>query len=207
MLTSTPLLTKTGDLYFINPFTREIMTVNAKEGQIKPFINLGQLTSVKAITSNDDGSVLFISDYDMGLYLINVEKKAVKALHDPSAAFLSGVDDLFYTKGDLIAIQNQTSPSRIMRVLLKQDLIFQGAVPIESNNELATAMTKGFVDGDDVYYIGNSQWGKMDMQGNLQQGKSWEAIHILKANGKYKVDEFLESQQRMADIKKKRGIK
>lgn len=200
-------LTENGTLYFINPFTRELMTIDAKEGHIKPFINLAQLSSVKAITSNKDGSVLYLSDYDQGLFLINTESKTTKALTDPKQTFLSGIDDVFYANGDLIAVQNQTSPARVVRVLLKQDLFFQGAVPVESNNELATAMTKGVIDGDDVYYIGNSQWGKMDMRGNLQQGKDWDAIHIIKAGSKYKLDEFKENQQRMADIKKKRGIK
>ncbi|WP_154223006.1 hypothetical protein [Marinicella rhabdoformis] len=200
-------VTDNGDLYFINPFTREVMTVNEGESQIKPFLNVAQLSSVKAITSNNDASILYVSDYDKGLFLINRDTKAYKMLNDPKQTFLSGIDDLFYSDGDLIAIQNQTSPNRILRVLLKEDLFFQGAVPVESNNELASAMTKGFVDGGDVYYIANSQWGKMDMGGNLQEGKSWDPVHIIKAENNYKIQEFIESQQRIADIKKKRGIK
>ena len=199
-------ITSEGDLYFINPFTREMLTSTSKDEQVKPFMSLTQLTAIKAITSNTPGTVIYVSDYDQGLFLINAETKAVKTLNDPSTAFLSGIDDLFYTNGDLIAIQNKTSPSRIMRILLNNDLFYQAAIPIESNHSLATAMSKGFVSGKDVYYIANSQWGKMDLNGNLINGEKWEPVHLIKANSEFQLEKHLESQKRMADIKKKRGI-
>lgn len=200
-------LMASGELLFSNEFKRELMTTSEQDPSIKLFMSLPQLASVKAISSNSTGSIVYVSDYDQGLFAINVENKKLARLNDPTKAYLSGIDDLFYHEGDLVAVQTQTSPNRVMRILLKQDVLFQAAVPVESNNKQAKAMTKGVIDGDNLYYIGNSQWSKMDMAGNLREGESWEPLVIIKANNKYKIEDHLANQKRMEEIKKKRGIK
>ncbi len=200
-------LTASGDLLFFNVLTKEIFEL--KKGQNKPssFIKTPQLGAIKAITSNEDGSYIYLSDYDQGIFVVNAEDKQVKILINPEAAFLAGINDLVYEDGDLIAMQSKTSPARVMRILLNNDIFYQGAVPLESAQPDASNVGQLDVNQNDVYYIANSQWDKMDMAGNLQKDLEWEPLKVIKADAKYKLAEHLESQKRIEEIKKKRGIK
>jgi hypothetical protein len=94
-----------------------------------------------------------------------------------------------------------------MRLDLAQDIAIKMSFPLEASHEDFVTLGNGTVAGDSVYYMANSQWGKMDMAGNLVEGESWQPLKIMQSPIAYRLDEHMESQKRMEDIKKKRGIK
>ena len=114
---------------------------------------------------------------------------------------------MFYDDGDLVAIQSGVQPARLMRYVLKQDLFLQNMFPIEAANENFKALGNGTLVGDSIYYAANSQWAKLDGLGRLLPEQSWEPLVIMKSPTKYRMEEHMEQQRKMEEIKRKRGIK
>ncbi|MGE0183449.1 MAG: hypothetical protein AB7F91_10330 [Parvularculaceae bacterium] len=125
---------------------------------------------------------LFIADYLAGLFVLDLKTDAVAQIANPTGAHLGGVDGLYLYKGDLIGIQNGTSPQRIVRIKLDKtgatalavDVI-QQALP-EWNEP-----THGIVDGDAFHYIATSNWPAYDDEGNLREGAQLEPLRIMSA--------------------------
>ncbi len=200
-------LTQGQNLYFINAFNSQVFRIAKNSEQVESVTTISGLSTVKAITSNADESILYLSDYDQGLFLVNMKTKQLAPLVRSKSGYVSGINDLFYDDGDLVAIQSGVKPARLMRYVLKQDLFLQNMFPIEASNPTFKTLGNGTLVGGHVYYAANSQWEKIDVMGRLLPEQNWEPLSIMKSPTKYKMDEHMERQQKMEEIKKRRGLK
>ncbi len=200
-------LSANGNLYFVNLFNQEVFKVNKDGEAIDSLVALPRFTSIKAIATNAKESILYISDYDQGLFALDLSNKKLGKIGGKGQGFYGGFDDIFYQDGDLVAIQNGVKPARLMRLMLDEDVLLKNMYPLEAGREEFKALSKGVLVGEDVYYFANSQWGKMDFSGRLLPELQWEDQLIMKTNTKYKLQEQIKYQQRMEDIKRRRGIK
>ncbi len=207
MLFSNLHVTKNQNLYFSNVFSNQVFKISKDSEQVEPVFSLTGLSTIKAITSNAEESVLYVSDFDQGIFLVNLNTKQTAPLIKSPDGFFAGFNDLFYDGGDLVAIQSGVEPARLMRFVLKQDLFLQNAFPIEAANENFKALGNGTLVGDSIYYAANSQWAKLDGLGRLLPEQTWEPLVIMKSPTKYRMEEHMEQQRKMEEIKKKRGLK
>ncbi|HNR76879.1 MAG TPA: hypothetical protein PKM48_07090 [Parvularculaceae bacterium] len=123
---------------------------------------------------------LFLADYLAGLFVVDLKSNEITQIANPTAAHLGGIDGLYLYKGELIGIQNGTSPQRIVRVDLDKKgitatslTVLQQALP-EWNEP-----THGVVDGDALYYIATSNWPAYDDEGNPRDGARLEPLRIM----------------------------
>ncbi|MCX7553152.1 hypothetical protein OS175_04625 [Marinicella sp. S1101] len=200
-------LSKNQNLYFMNAFGGEVYKIAKNSEQVEPLFKLSGMTAVKAITSNDKESIMYVSDYEQGLFVVNLETNQVVPLQQKPSGFFAGINDLFYDGGDLVAIQGGVQPARLMRYVLKQDLFLLNMFPIEAAHPSYESLGNGTLVGDEVYYTTNSQWAKTDGLGRLLPQQSWDDLVVMKSPTKYKMDEHMQRQQQMEEIKKKRGLK
>ena len=196
-----------GGLYFLNLFNKTIYQLNKDTGKADKVIELPGLSAIKAITSNADDSYLYIADFEKGLFVIDVANQKVGNMDPKGDRFFTGISDLFYVDGDLVGIQSGVSPARVMRFDLKNGLIIGMSFPVEASHDDFETLGNGILVGESVYYVANSQWGKMDMGGNLIDGEQWQALKIIKSPIDFRMQEHIENQKRIEEIKKKRGIK
>ncbi len=196
-----------GGLYFLNVFNQTIYQLKPDSDQPEKVMQIPGLKAIKAITSNADESYLYVADFEKGLFVIDVASQKVGSMDPKGERFFTGISDLFYADGDLIGIQSGVSPARVMRFDLAQGLIIKMSFPIEASHKDFATLGNGTVIGDSVYYVANSQWSKMDMGGNLIEGESWQPVKIIRSPIDYRMQEHMENQKRMEEIKKKRGIK
>lgn len=68
-----------------------------------------------------DGRHLFVADYSLGIAWVDLQSEAVTWLEGPDDLALEGIDGLYLHGGDLIAVQNGTSPARLLRLRLSMD--------------------------------------------------------------------------------------
>ena len=188
MLFSALHLTAGQNLYFINVFNSEIFKIAKGSDQVEPVLSLSSLKNIKAITSNAQESVLYVSDFDQGLFVINLETMQTAPLVKTANGFIAGINDLFYDDGDLIAIQSGVQPARLMRYVLQKDLFLQNMFPIEASQPNFKALGNGTLVDDYVYYAANSQWVKMDPLGRLLPEQSWEPLVIMKSPTNYRME-------------------
>jgi hypothetical protein len=200
-------VTQSGDLYFVNAFDSTFFQIKQGTNTVNPVVALPAMTSIKAITSNTDESLLYVSDYELGLFVINTETWQVAPLVKGTSGFFAGINDLFYDDGDLVGIQSGVQPARLMRYVLKQDLLLQNLFPIEASHPDFDHLGNGVLVGDHVYYAANTQWTKINGLGRLLPDTSWEPLKVMKSPTRYRMEEHMLQQQKMEEIKRKRGLK
>lgn len=207
MLFNSLHLTKGQDLYFINAFSSDLFRIKNGSENVEPLLSLKGLKSIKAITSNDKQNYLYLSDFELGMFVVNLENLKVVPLVRSNKGFYAGINDLFFDDGDLVAIQSGVQPARLMRYVLKDDLLLVNMFPIEASNQNFKSLGNGTLVGDQVYYSANTQWANVDALGRLLPETEWEPLVVMKSPTKYKMEEHMERMRKMQEIKKKRGIK
>jgi len=195
------------NLYFINAFNSQLFKIGHDSDQVERVLALPKLTALKAITTNPDESVIYLSDYEQGLFVVNMATQQLAPLVPGNTGFFAGINDLFYDGGDLVAIQSGVKPARLMRYVLQQDLLLQNLFPIEASNPSFQSLGNGVLVDDQVYYAANSQWEKVDALGRLLPEQQWEPLVVMQSPTKYRMEEHMERMQRMEEIRKKRGFK
>ncbi len=200
-------LSANNSLYFVNLFNQEVFKVTKDGESIESLFALPKFKAIKAITTNKKENILYVSDYDQGVFAVDLATKKVGKIGGKAKGYYGGFDDLFYQDGDLVGIQNGVKPARLMRMMLTEDVLLSNMYPLEAAREEFKALSKGVISGEDVYYFANSQWAKMDFSGRLLPDMQWEDQLIMKTNSKHKLDDQIEYQKRMEEIKRRRGIK
>ncbi len=206
MLFSALHLSEQGNLYFVNLFNNQTFKVAKDADSIEALLVLKNLSAIKSITTNSDENILYVSDYDLGVFAIDLETQKIGQIGSSSKGFTAGYDDVFYHQGDLVVIQNGVSPARIMRLVLQKDVLLVNMFPLEAGREEFAALSKGVLSGNDLFYIANSQWDKMELSGLLSEGEQWEELLIMQTDVKFQLEEQLKRQKKMEEVKKSRGI-
>ncbi len=206
MLFSALHLTAGKNLYFINAFTSDLFKIQKDGEQVEAVVALPSLNNIKALTSNSDETLLYLSDYDQGIFVVNFETSQVVPLIRKEDGFYAGINDLFYDQGDLIVIQGGVRPARLMRYVMQDDVIFKTMFPLEASHEKFDSLGSGVLVDGYVYYAANSQWDKTGPLGQLADGETWEDLVIIKTDAKYKMEPFMQQQREIEETKKKRGI-
>ncbi len=146
---------------------------------IEQVLHSPELTEVRGLAVSDDGAQLYFSDYQLGLYVLDVASKRVAQIGDPEKLIAEGVDGLFFWKRHLALVQSGTKPKRVMRVGLEPGGLVAGAVqPLAANQEDFTQPGPGVVVGDKLYYIANSQFDRFDAAGRPKAGESVTRIKV-----------------------------
>lgn len=169
------VLDSKGNVYISDSRDNNIYIIEKDGNEIKPFLVSDNFASLQGIDFSSDGKYLFAADYAMGLYKIKMSDKSISAISVPDDLTDLGLDGLYFYKNSLIGIQNGVPPQRVVKLNLDRD--FSGITSwevIEANNEHFFEPTLGVLNGDEFYYIANSQWplfkndGTVDTE-NLQE--------------------------------------
>lgn len=107
----------------------------------------------------------FVPDYVRGIAEFDLETGAVRWLSTKDRHALDGIDGLYCHGQALIAVQNGSSPERVVSFSLDR---FSAEIRAESLIERASTLgdpTHGVFVGDAFYYIANSGWSAIDEHG------------------------------------------
>ena len=129
----------------------------------------GLLRSPQGLVLSPDGRRLYVSDYGYGIAEVHLTTGAVVRLESDAGTMLDGIDGLYPWRGGLIAIQNGTSPRRILWLRLSADgERIAGVRVLESNHPDWGEPTLGFVRRNDFLYVADAQWERYGEGGALQ---------------------------------------
>ncbi|MES2899378.1 MAG: SMP-30/gluconolactonase/LRE family protein [Pseudomonadota bacterium] len=111
-----------GDLYVSDSAAGGIykITASQKPAAVSAFIPAGTLGGSNGLALSADGKTLFVA-HSTGMVRVDVATAKLDRLAPPARQTISGVDGLYVYKGDLIGIQNLTSPGRVIRVRLSEN--------------------------------------------------------------------------------------
>ena len=156
-----------GDVYAVDVATNTVYQL--RSGKLMPLFNSAEFISLRGIAVTDDHKYLYLSDYEAGLFIVSLERNQIRLLTAKNQN-LGGIDGLYSYKNQIIALQNGTSPTRVIRVLLGANGVEQ-VQPLEANKTAMPVPSFGTLKGNQIYFIANSQRDIYDVHGKILPGE------------------------------------
>ena len=180
---------KDGRVYVGDSIRRDIYRIDGEE--LKLLVENSKLTSLRGMTVSDDGKTLYLADYALGIFGIDLTKTEPFVLaHNPEKLVLGGIDGLYFYDGCLVIIDGGMVPQRVMRLKLAADgRSIESAMPLDVAQPAFSAPTLGAIAGDELYFIANSQKGLYDRYGVLKDPAKLEPTRIYKSNLRFAWDQ------------------
>ena len=130
----------------------------------------GTFRSPQGLAAGADGAMLYVSDYRYGIAMVDLATGAVFRLPSDVPVLLDGVDNMWLHDGELIAIQNGTSPMRISAFALSADgRRIVGHRVLEQAHPGWTEPLGGNLHDGALVYVATGQWDRYD-EGALREG-------------------------------------
>lgn len=141
-----------GTVYASDAMRGGIYRLTRNGDAVTMLVPMGTLRNPQGLVPAADGRQLYVADYLMGLMTVNLTNGSVTPMASDAGTMLDGIDGLIAFNGDLVAIQNGTSPMRIIRLKLGGGRITRAEV-LESASPAWGEPTLGFVRGRELLYV------------------------------------------------------
>lgn len=159
-----------GEVYASDPIGGGIYRATPGAAVLETLVAPGSFRSPQGLAASMDGKHLYVSDYRYGLAMIDLASGDVSRLASDVPAALDGIDGLWLYEGELIAVQNGTSPMRISAFRLSEDgsRIIGHRVLEQAHPDWTEPLGGSIADGA-LYYVATGQWDRYD-KGRLRDG-------------------------------------
>ncbi|MBO9499632.1 MAG: hypothetical protein J7496_15010 [Novosphingobium sp.] len=159
-----------GTVYAADPVHGVIYAAGPTDQALRQLAAPGSFRSPQGLVPAP-GNRLIVSDYRYGLAVYDMGSGRVTRLSAAKPAMLDGIDGLWRRGHSLIAVQNGTSPKRILRLELADDwLSIKSVTVLESDAPGWTEPLGGTLDGDRLLYVGTGRWDRFGDGGALADG-------------------------------------
>ncbi|MEO5859492.1 MAG: hypothetical protein ABIR33_11140 [Pyrinomonadaceae bacterium] len=171
---------RSGNVFATDSVFPNIYRIDPARGDLELFIASDLFASLQGITGGANRNDIFVADYAKGFFRIDVSTKTITQLKPDVNVTLLGTDGLYFYGGKLIAIQNGITPNRVAAFTLAGHRVTNTTV-LETNHADFLEPTLGYIDGDDLVYVANSQWPLVNENAELQTEKLRNPV-ILRLN-------------------------
>lgn len=171
-----------GAVYASDSSTPRIVKYSPGPDAIIEFAIDDRLVNLQGIALDEAGGHLFVADYLVGLFVINLADGVVRPIRNAANAHLGGIDGLYHHEGALIGIQNGSTPQRIIRMELndKADAVVRLDV-IQQNIDTWNEPTHGYLAHDAFRYIATSNWPSYDDAWNDRTDRPAKPLLVMTA--------------------------
>lgn len=157
-----------GDVYISDSRPQGIYRIDFKKDELSEFLPKGYFSSPQGITFSNDEKYLFVADYALGIFRIDMKTKSCEQLKVASDVCALGIDGMYGYQDQLIVIQNGVNPHRIARFKLSNTFDhIDSYEKLEANHSAFDEPTLGVIIGDEFFFIANSQWGSFDKENKI----------------------------------------
>jgi sugar lactone lactonase YvrE len=159
-------ISREGDLYVSEGIYGAVFRLEAGAKTLERLDTPGDFPSPQTPALSADEKTLYIPDYMRGIAAMDLSTRRVEWLVPADDIALSGIDGLYVYGDSFLAVQNGTTPPRLMRFSLdlrKQEVL-------EANSPGLGDPTHGTIVGSQFYFIANSGWNSFDDQGKKLPG-------------------------------------
>ena len=193
---SSMIVANNGDVYAADVASRSVMQIRANK--LTQMFTSNALTGVRGLALSADNKRLYFSDYEMGLFYADLELNQIRAM-EITGHNLGGIDGVYlWNKKYLIALQNSTLPSRIVRIELNDaGTAIVSLQPLEAAKPDMLSPTFGALRADGFYFIANSQRDLYDASGKIMSGETPERRRIYRIDPKFGLAEAQRQAQAM----------
>ncbi len=158
------VVTRGNDVYATHMFKdAAIYRITDKEQKLEVFVAPPELKEPNGITITPDEKTLYVAGLD-GVMSIDIASKKSQVVKAPEGENTGGIDGLYYYKGDLLAIQNN-SINRYQFDETHTRIVVNNV--LEMNHPLMKIPTTGVIVGDQFYYVANANFRAVKADGTL----------------------------------------
>jgi len=148
-----------GDVFIIDGVFPIVYAKLAGESSLKPLAGYKNMVSLRGMALSEDGSILYLADYEMGILAVNLKTMQARNLLIPETLNLGGIAGMYYWNHELVIIQNGIKPQRIMSLQLNASgTAVRNVTPLAVNLEAMDFPNYGTVVGNDLLFFANSHW-------------------------------------------------
>ncbi len=173
-------LAKDGTLYGSDSLTPRIFKLYPDGDKASIFATNERFVNLQGIALDEKNHRMFLADYLTGLYVVDTDTGAVTAISNPTNAHLGGMDGLYFHKGNLIGIQNGTTPQRIVKIELSDNEAISLTV-LAQNLKPWNEPTHGVIHDGRFQYIATSNWPSYDAKWQLREDTPLQPLRIMAA--------------------------
>lgn len=169
-----------GTVYASDSITPRLFRLLPDGKRIEPFAADPAFANLQGIALDEAGGRIFLADYLTGLFVVDAKTGAAQKVENTVEAHLGGIDGLYLYDGDLIGVQNGTTPQRIVRIGLDAQATKTVRFEILAQNlEEWNEPTHGAVFDDVFYYIASSNWPSYDSDWQVREGAKLQPVRIM----------------------------
>lgn len=156
---------------------------------IKPLMAERSLNALRGMAFSPDGKILYFTDYNRGLFGMDLVKRTAFDLLPSSPGFFSGIDGLFVYEGQLVIIQTGLNPQRVVRLKLSEDgRRVELSVPLEAARTEFDSPGSGVLKGNELYFVANTQRGYYDSYGLRKGDRELPSVKIFRTDVRFNWD-------------------
>jgi sugar lactone lactonase YvrE len=159
-------ISRSGEIYVSEGIHGAVLRLRQGAKELERLDVPGEFPSPQTPALSSDEKTLYVPDYVRGIAAMTLSTRHVTWLKPADDIALSGIDGLYIYRDSFIAVENGTSPPRIMRFSLdlrKQEVL-------EANTPELGEPTHGTLVGDTFYFIANTGWDQYDDDGQKKPG-------------------------------------
>ncbi|HEY7894708.1 MAG TPA: hypothetical protein VIC24_07410 [Gemmatimonadaceae bacterium] len=157
-----------GTVYVSDAVSGAVYTAAPGAHALAVLVPEGTFPSPQTPALSADEKRLFVADYARGIAVIDLSTRAVRWLPHPGNVTLVGTDGLYRVGNTLLAVQNGTTPNRVVRVLLDTAMArVLDAEVLERAKPAVSDPTHGVMVGATFYFIARSGWDRVHDDGTL----------------------------------------
>jgi sugar lactone lactonase YvrE len=159
-------ISRSGEIYVSEGIYGAVFRLRQGANKLDRLDTPGEFPSPQTPALSADEKTLYVPDYVRGIAAITLSTGAVAWLKPADNIALNGIDGLYVYRDSFLAVQNGTTPARVIRLSLdlrKQEVL-------EANTAELGVPTHGTIVGDTFYFIANSGWDAYDDQGKKKAG-------------------------------------
>jgi hypothetical protein len=149
-------LAPSGDLFFADRYVPIVYQLKAGDDRLRPLVAARNLVSLRGIAVADDGSKLYVADYEMGIVVIDLKEGTAGDLARSETLNLGGIQGLEYLDGSLAIVQSGFRPQRIMRLQLDDSgVAVENVAPVAVALDLLDEPGFSTLVGEDLVFFAN----------------------------------------------------
>ncbi len=168
-----------GDVFFTDSKQPELYRLRPGRDSLET-IRDTLFKSLQGAAPTPDGTTLYLADYSRGLLRLDLRSGVVSRLMTSDGKSARGCDGLMLYRGGLIAIHNGVLPGHVIRIGLDASgSAIASTELIEVDPAIGDEPTVGTIVGDELVFVGTSQWEKHDNNGRLLPNAKLRGIVIV----------------------------
>jgi len=150
-------------------------------GPARELVAPNQLRGANGLAASPDGARLFVA-HSTGLAVVEISTGAFKRVVNQTRESIAAIDGLYEYRGELIGVQNATTPGRVILITLARDgeSVTRVRTLLSHHHNALDEPTTGAVAGGYFYLLAATGVARFNRQGTLDRPESLPTPTVVK---------------------------